>query len=68
MVKGIGDHPATGASTGTGTLVLAGANSFNGELRLETGIVALTGSATLACPNIVLAGGTLSVSNRSDAL
>ena len=67
LVKGIGDHPATAASTGTGTLVLAGANTFNGELRIETGTVILTNDASVAAAEIVLAGGTPGVGNRSDA-
>ncbi len=66
LVKGIGFHPASSASTGAGTLVLAAANSFTGDLRIETGTIILTNDASVAAANIILAGGTLSASNRTD--
>ena len=66
LVKGVGYHPASFASTGTGTLVLAGANTFAGDLRIEGGTIILTNNASVATANIVLAGGTLSASNRTD--
>lgn len=50
-----------------GLLVLNASNSFTGDLRIEAGTVALTNDASVTkAANIVLAGGTLDVSGRSD--
>ena len=67
LVKGIGYHPSSSASTGTGALVLAAANTFTGDLRIETGSVVLTNSASVAAANIILAGGSLSTIYRTDS-
>jgi hypothetical protein len=65
LVKGIGYHPSASPSTGTGTLILTGANALNG-FRLETGTVMLTNGAIVSAPQLQLAGGTLSVVGRTD--
>jgi autotransporter-associated beta strand protein len=68
FVKGIGYHPASApTSTGSGTVILTGNNSFTGELRVETGSLVLSNEASVAkASNIILGGGTLDVSNRVD--
>ena len=70
LVKGIGTHSAsatTPVSTGTGTLILAGANTFNGSLVVQTGTVVLTNSGSVAlATNIALVGGVLNAAARTD--
>ena len=70
LVKGIGSHPTsatTPVSTGRGTLVLAGANTFSGDLSIQTGSVNLTNSGSVStATTITLLGGTLNSSGRSD--
>ncbi len=67
LVKGIGYHPSGVNSSGSGLLVLNASNSFTGILRIETGTLALTNEASVAsAASIVMAGGTLDVSNRLD--
>ncbi|MDB6026219.1 MAG: autotransporter-associated beta strand repeat protein [Verrucomicrobiales bacterium] len=68
LVKGVGVHPSMTASTGTGNLILSAANTFTGDLRIETGKVILTNNATVdQAANVILAGGSLDVSGRTDA-
>jgi autotransporter-associated beta strand protein len=56
-------------TTGPGLLVLNASNSFTGDLNIQAGTVALTSDASVTkAPNIVLAGTTLDVSGRSDAM
>jgi fibronectin-binding autotransporter adhesin len=67
VIKGVGYHPAGATSTGAGSLVLNAANTFNGDLQIAAGQVVLTDSGSLSlCPNILLVGGNLIVSNRTD--
>jgi len=71
LMKAIGSHPTsatTAISTGVGTLYLAAANTFNGNLVVQTGTVVLTnnGSVNLAS-NITLAGGVLNAAARTDS-
>jgi autotransporter-associated beta strand protein len=66
--KGIGGHTEGGnTSVGTGILVLVASNSFTGDLRVQTGTLILSNSASVAsAANIVMAGGTLDASPRTD--
>jgi autotransporter-associated beta strand protein len=73
LVKGIGSHPTsatTPVSTGRGTLFLAGANTFTGDLSIQTGTLALTNSGSVATATTITlvagAAGTLNASGRSD--
>ena len=68
LTKGIGYHPASATtSTGTGTLILGANNSFTGDLKIQTGTVILTNTASVAsATNIVMAGGTLNAGLRTD--
>ena len=73
LVKGIGSHPTsatTAVSTGRGTLFLAGANTFTGDLSIQTGTVALTNAGSVASASTITlvagAGSTLSAIGRSD--
>lgn len=64
LVKGVRSGTT---SSGLGTVVLGASNSFTGDLRIETGTVALTNDASVSrAASIVLAGGTLDVSGRTD--
>ena len=69
LVKNIGYHPGSPeTSTGTGTLILSGSNSFTGDFKIQTGTVILTNSASVTkAANIVVAGGTLNAGYRTDA-
>ncbi len=59
---------ATLTKSGTSTLTLTNANSFTGNTTINAGRLALSGSATLASQNIVLAGGaTFDVSGLASA-
>lgn len=70
LTKGIGSHSSsatTAFSTGTGTLVLGGANTFTGNLTIQTGTLVLTnGGSVAAAANIILAGGVLDAGRRTD--
>ena len=68
LVKGIGGHAEGGnVSTGVGTLVLMASNSFTGDLRVQTGSLVLSNTASVTkAANIVMAGGTLNAGLRTD--
>ena len=73
LVKGIGSHVAsatTPVSTGCGILFLAGANTFTGDLSIQTGSVNLTNSGSVSTATTITlvtgAGGTLNASGRGD--
>jgi fibronectin-binding autotransporter adhesin len=68
LVKGLGFHPSSPeTSSGTGWLFLAASNSFTGDVRIQTGTLALTNIGSVSrSPSIILAGGTLDVTNRTD--
>jgi autotransporter-associated beta strand protein len=68
LIKGIGRHTEGGnTSTGVGTLILNAANTFTGDLTVQTGTLVLSNSASVSTtPNIILAGGTLDASKRTD--
>jgi hypothetical protein len=73
LVKGIGSHPTsatTAVSTGRGTLFLAAANTFTGDLSIQTGTLALTNAGSVASASTITlvagAGSTLSAIGRSD--
>ena len=66
--KGIGGHAEGGnTSTGVGTLILVASNSFTGDLRVQTGALVLSNTASVTkAANIVMAGGTLDATKRTD--
>jgi len=51
--------------SGTGALTLSGANTLSGAAVVSNGTLLVTGAGTLgaACTNVVVAGGTLTLSN-----
>ena len=54
---GGGDGPTAVIKQGAGTLLLAGANTYTGNTMINAGILALSGSGSLATPKIILANG-----------
>lgn len=68
LVKGLGYHPGSPeTSTGMGRIILAASNAFTGDLRVQLGTLALTNDASVTkAASLVLAGGTLDVTGRTD--
>ena len=68
LVKGIGGHSEGGnTSTGVGTMILVASNSFTGDLRVQAGTLVLSNTASVTkAANIVMAGGTLDATKRTD--